>query len=342
MLENERPDLTGIPQAVQEYIAALEAALAQLQAGEASARSVEPEEPPTTIQVISMSRKGVAKRTPRHFYGRQRRSGMGVFDLEVAAPDVPAHVALVDEAGVLLVITSLGRVFRLPVTQIEETAVRAAGVSLALPLYPHEQIVRTLPADDGRYLILVSQRGWVQRVAVNYVGKSLIAGMTFHDTKRGGQVTGACWAPDQGELFIATRNGLAIRFLASQVPASGCLGLRVDQDDEVVAVTAVTEASGVLLISQDGKGTIRQMAGFRLNKAPGAGGKQAIKTDHLVTVLTVNATDDIFLLSETSKIIRFKAEEIPAKEGVVQGVNCMSLRNDQVMAAAVAPMPAID
>jgi hypothetical protein len=34
------------------------------------------------------------------------------------------------------------------------------------------------------------------------------------------------------------------------------------------------------------------------------------------------------------KIIRFSAEEIPAKEGVVQGVNCMNLRADETAAAA--------
>ena len=35
------------------------------------------------------------------------------------------------------------------------------------------------------------------------------------------------------------------------------------------------------------------------------------------------------------KIIRFSADDIPAKEGVVQGVNCMSLRADSSVAATV-------
>ena len=41
------------------------------------------------------------------------------------------------------------------------------------------------------------------------------------------------------------------------------------------------------------------------------------------------------MISRLSKIIRFMSEEIPAKEGVVQGVNCMSLRADQVMTGIV-------
>ena len=42
--------------------------------------------------------------------------------------------------------------------------------------------------------------------------------------------------------------------------------------------------------------------------------------------------DDLFMISNLSKIIRFQAVEIPPKTGTVQGVNCMSLRADEVTA----------
>ena len=80
------------------------------------------------------------------------------------------------------------------------------------------------------------------------------------------------------------------------------------------------------------------MTGFSQNKAPGAGGKQAMKADRLVGVGAVSDGDDIFIISQLGKIIRFRADEIPAKEGVVQGVACMSLRGDETMAAAVAAL----
>jgi hypothetical protein len=79
------------------------------------------------------------------------------------------------------------------------------------------------------------------------------------------------------------------------------------------------------------------MSGFAANKSAGGGGKLALKTDHLVAVIAVEPTDDIFAISRLSKIIRFRAGEVPAKEGVVQGVNCMSLRADEVMAVAASP-----
>ena len=48
--------------------------------------------------------------------------------------------------------------------------------------------------------------------------------------------------------------------------------------------------------------------------------------------------NDLFVISWNSKIIRFQADEIPPKKGVVQGVNCISLRADEVTAAVTAKL----
>jgi DNA gyrase subunit A len=108
----------------------------------------------------------------------------------------------------------------------------------------------------------------------------------------------------------------------------------------VVGVAATSEEGGVFLFTDDGKGTIRLMSGFTANKAPGSGGKVAMKTDTLVGAMAVSDNDDLFAISELGKIIRFQAVEVPAKEGVVQGVNCMNLRNDRCTAFTVSPVPA--
>ena len=156
---------------------------------------------------------------------------------------------------------------------------------------------------------------------------------------RQGQITAVTWTTGSDEILLATQQAQGIRFRETQVPArGGCLGLRVDPSDEVVAVASVTEGSGVFVVGHDGKGTIRLMSGFRMNKAPGAGGKTIFKADQLVGAVTVSDNDDIFILAQSGKMIRFQANEVPPKEGVVQGVNCMGLRNDEVTAVAVATL----
>lgn len=343
-MEN-RPDLSNLPDEVRAYIESLETELARLQrskTGSATAAAKtdapEPSEPPTTINVLTISKAGTIKRTPRHFYSRQRRGGMGVFDLETADSDHPLLLTIADQADTLLLFTDDGRGFRLPVNQIAAAEVRAKGQSLheLIQLRPHEQIVAALPAAQKGYVVLVSQRGWARRVRHNYVGTNLIQGISFHDVKEGGPLAAACWADGQGDVFIMTQEGKGIRFNEAQIPARGCLGMRVDVTDRVVGVTSVTEASGVLLISEDGKGTIRLMSGFSANKAPSAGGKIAIKSNRLVGGAAVTAQDDIFLISRQGKLIRFLADDIPPKEGVVQGVNCMSLRHDEVVGLGVS------
>ena len=99
-MNQERPDLSNVSPDVLAYIEALEAELQSAQSSQPRRRSAdtEPAEPPTTQQVITISQRGMAKRTARHLYGRQRRSGIGVFDLEVDEHDYPAHVAVADES----------------------------------------------------------------------------------------------------------------------------------------------------------------------------------------------------------------------------------------------------
>ena len=67
----ERPDLTGLPAEVVGYIEALEQRLKEESAAEEAA---EPAEPPTSLNLITISRDGVAKRTPR-----PRRKLLGEF-----------------------------------------------------------------------------------------------------------------------------------------------------------------------------------------------------------------------------------------------------------------------
>ena len=106
----ERPDLVGVEPAVMAYIEALEEALANALAGDRSAgraeAPLEPSEPPTTVNVISISAAGLGKRTPRHLYLRQRRGGMGVFDLDSPAEDPPLFLLMADESAGLILVTN--------------------------------------------------------------------------------------------------------------------------------------------------------------------------------------------------------------------------------------------
>lgn len=328
----ERPDLSGVSAEILAYIEYLENQTPKKKV------STEPiSEAETTMQVITVSRFGMAKRTPRHLYGRQNRGGMGVFDLETDESDPPLHIVTADIDGTVMVITSEGRAFRVQVADFSSGNIRSRGESIKslVKLNEDETIAELVRADAGAYLLLASERGWVRRVQAPYLNSSMIQGMRFHKLSQGGPIVAAGWSSGEGDAFMATRNGVGIRFQERQIPSTGTLGMRVEPSDRIVAITGTSTDGGVFLITDEGKGTIRLMEGFRQNKAPGASGKVVIKTDVLVGAKAIQAGEDVLAVSYTSKVIRFSGEDVPPKTGVVQGVNCMNLRADTVAAFAI-------
>jgi DNA gyrase/topoisomerase IV subunit A len=341
----DRPDLSGISDEILAYIESLEnniAASASGRSRRASAVNLEPSEPPTTINIITISLSGKLKRTGRHHYPRQRRAGMGIFDLETPEDDPPLFLISADQSEQLLLLGKDGRGYHLAVSDIPETAVRAKGT-------PIEALITGLESNSIRWvgrltdqgqLAMTSERGYIRMLRHHYVGQNLRQGAQLLDVGRFGDLASAGWCrPNEDEVFIGTRKGLGIRFRSRLVHPNGSLGIRLDRDDEVVAVTGSHENGQIFLMGSGGKGTVRNMAGFRANKAPGAGGKTALKTELLIAACSVQVGDDIFIASQLSKLIRFKADEIPPKDGVVQGVNLMALRADDVIAACTSPAP---
>ena len=344
----DRPDLDQVAPEVRAYVEALEAEVAHLsrtveqgeEAGESAQAepSLEPSEPPTTLNLITISREGVIKRTPRHLYHRQRRGGMGIFDLEAREEDAPVALLVADEAQSLVVLTDRARAFRLPINALPASPVHSRGQSLGalLPLDPGETQAVFLSPHDRGYLAMLTAKGYVRVTPAHLVGEKMTPGLTLFKAEEYGAPVAACWTPGDSGLFIATQRGLAIRFPEKQVPLSGALGIRLETGDAVIALLSVRPDTGVFLLGSDGRGTIRLMSGFNANKAPGAGGKIALKTDRLVGAVVVEESDDLFLISRLSKIVRFTANEIPAKDGVVQGVNCMTLRADETAAVCAS------
>jgi DNA gyrase subunit A len=347
----QRPDLTNVDPDIRAYIEYLENELdrnpLRLRDGkggqkEAPAERIPesiPAEPATTMGVITVSGEGSVKRTYRHLYPRQRRAGIGIFDLDGGKSDFPKHLAIADENQNLLLFTDHARGFLFPTGRILVSEVHSKGQPAfdRLPFEADEQIAAIVPSQASGYLALVSQRGMVRCLRHHLFGEYLKPGTSFYNYREFGPLAAVTWTPGNADLFIASQKGMAIRFSEKLVPPNGILGIRLDPDDRVAGVTAVTDESGVLLLGADGRGAIRQMSSFHANKSPGGGGKYALKTEKLLSCSTVDPTDDVFIITHLGKIIRFSAGEVPTTEGAVQGVYCITLRGDETSAMVVSP-----
>jgi DNA gyrase subunit A len=341
-----RPDLSALDPQVRAYIEALEAALAEQAPASSPSRSrpapssePEPEtpeyhEPPTTFQVITATATGSGKRTARHHYARQRRSGMGVFDLDTPEADPPAMLAVADLGQTLLALTTAGRAFRLPVASLVEAPQRARGASFSAKfnLEDGERLAALLPVQAEGYLAVLSQSGFVRLLRHHVFGEYMKPGASLLDPRQAGPLVAACWSDGSSDLFVATRQARAIRFAEKLVPPPGVQAIRLEPGDQALAIASVRDRETVFLLGTDGKGILRAMENFLANKAPGAGGKQALNATELTAARAVQPGEDIFIITRLSKVIRFSAAEVPVKDGVVQGVVCISLRADQPLA----------
>ena len=342
----KRPDLSGVPAQILAYINALEEENRILQSVDRVTKSDKQlsaapsqlfTEPQTTINLISANSDGIAKRTPRHHYQQQRRGGMGIYDIDLPTSQPPSILVLADLETTLLAITEISKAYRLKMNHITETEIRARGSSFTekAKMPKSEKIAVLLPVRADGYLTILSQSGMVRRIRHHVFGEYMNPGTPLFGQSPFGSVADACWTDGESDLFIASESGHATRFPEKKVPPQGCQGIRLPNGVKAATIAAVNYDSKVFLVGQDGKGTIRSMAGFQANKNPGAAGKIAMRTDRLVSAKNADQASDIFIISKHSKLIRFSAQEVPVKEGVVQGVNCMALRGDEVLSVVV-------
>jgi DNA gyrase subunit A len=342
----QRPDLSNVATEVRAYIEHLEERLRTTEPGKkprpvADNQNFDPipetplfAEPATTINIVTVSKEGIAKRTQRHHYTPQHRSGMGVFDLEVPDPDYPVILASVDENHNLIVFTNQARVFRTSLNKVVESPLRSRGQLLLdrVSLEAGEKVAAILPERAQGYVALVSASGRVRTLRHHLFGEHMRPGTAMYSYREFGPLASVCWTSGDSDLFILTKNGMAIRFNEKVIPPQGENGIRLAGEDQVVAITSVYDDSGVFMIGADGKGTTRMMSGFAPNKSAGGSGKIAMRNDKLVGATAVNPNDNIFLITRLGKMIRFRADEVPPTEGVIQGVHCITMRADEVTA----------
>ncbi len=346
----QRPDLRSLPDDVRNYIEFLESKILSSEASRSAraanvrSEAIEREAPvneepivqeaSSPFQLLTISQKGAVKRTERHLFSRQHRGGMGVFDLEVQPPDQPVALACLTAAQHFLVFTNHGRVFRFPSNKLELSPVRSRGEMIfdRIPFEADEAVAVILPERAQGYVAMVSASGRVRSLRHHLFGEHMKPGVSVLNFQDYGPLASACWTNGDGDIFLATNNGMGIRFNEKLIPAQGDWGIRLSEGAKVVGIAPVYDDSRLFLLGADGRGTVRMMPSFAANKSLGGSGKQTIKNPQVVGIAALERNQDLFVLSRLGKLIRFPADEVPETEGVVQGVLCMSLRGDEVAA----------
>jgi DNA gyrase/topoisomerase IV subunit A len=230
----------------------------------------------------------------------------------------------------------------LPLTEVRG---RGASIPERLQFTEDETVAAVLALDDEQdprsTVLIATQSGWLRSLHRNYVGPRLQPGTLLSDPKRGGAPAVMALSNGAGDVLLVLRSGLGYRFPERLISREGVRGIQTRPDDPVIGLLSVAgDEDEVLLVTADGQGTRRQMAGFASNKSPGGQGKVIMKSEAVAAAARVGPDDEALCISGFAKIIRFAADEVPAKTGNVQGVSVLDTRGDNLTALAVATPPA--
>src|SRR5690606_37968745 len=135
------------------------------------------------------------------------------------------------------------------------------------------------------------------------------------------------------EIFIATREGMAVRFDESAVRpmgrfVGGVRGIRLKADDEVVGMQALRPGSTILTVCEHGYGKRTEAEQYRLTNRGGQGVINIRTTERIgkvIAVLDVLDSDELIMITQQGVAIRSKVSDLRIISRATQGVGLIRL-----------------
>jgi DNA gyrase subunit A len=193
----------------------------------------------------------------------------------------------------------------------------------------------------GRYLVMATKQGVVKKTELMAYSNPLSRGIIAVNLDEGDELIAVRMTRGVDELFLATRQGMAIRFSEEDVravgrAARGVTGVELEAGDEVVAAEVVATGSTVLTVTERGYGKRTELEEYRLQ---GRGGKGIInvkvteRNGPVVGVMQVRDEDSLMMISQTGKVTRLRVREVSVIGRATQGVRLQELEEDDRVAA---------
>jgi DNA gyrase subunit A len=207
--------------------------------------------------VVTVTMAGYIKRTPLEIFRAQRRGGKGRSGMATKDEDAVTNLFVTSTHTPVLFFSTAGKVYRLKVWRLPEGAPQARGRPMVnlLPLADGETIstVLPLPEDEAEWkdlhILFATAHGTVRRNSMDAFTNVPTAGkiaMRFGSDGEGDptdRLIGVSLLTEEDDVLLATRNGKAIRFAATDVrefqsrTAAGVRGARLIGDDEVISLS---------------------------------------------------------------------------------------------------------
>jgi DNA gyrase subunit A len=307
---------------------------------------------------ITVTNSGYIKRTPVSTYSRQGRGGKGRFGAAAKNGDFIEHLFIASTHAYLMIFTDDGMVYKLKVHEVPDAAAAARGKAVVnlINIPSDRRLAGVVPVrefSEGRYVVMVTRKGVIKKTSLADFQNIRSNGIIAINVDEGDRLLDVVLTDGTKRIFIATHNGLAIRFDEKNVrpmgrATRGVRGIDLRQDDYVVSVCPVSaeDKERMLSVSEQGYGKQTPITTYRLQSRGGKGVinmKTTEKTGKVVAVFPVEDEAEIMIITQQGKLIRLEAADIRKTGRSAQGVRLIKTeQGDKVTSASLVEAAATD
>jgi DNA gyrase subunit A len=195
---------------------------------------------------------------------------------------------------------------------------------------------------------MATAKGVIKKCQLTVFDNPMSRGIIAMGLDEGDELVSVRLSDGDEEIFVATRNGKAIRFAEDDVrpmgrPARGVRSIKLTADDEVIGMEVVKADGIIMSISELGYGKRTVVEKYRKQSRGGQGVinmKTTAKVGKVLGILSVHADTDLMIITMEGKIIRIESGEVRKCGRGASGVRVVRMSvTDRVAAACVIPDP---
>ena len=292
--------------------------------------------------VITMTNLGYIKRLPLSTYKSQNRGGRGIMGMQTREADIVENLFVTNTHSFLFYFTNKGKVYMNKGYQIPEAMRNAKGTSLVnlINLDAGEKVKAIIPMkgfNNDNYFVMMTKKGIIKKISLSAFKKINKSGVIALSIREDDELISVLQTDGDKDIFVATKNGLGIKFNENRVrpvgrSAMGVKSISLGEDDYVIGCEILEENFKVLFVSENGFGKCTETSEFRLQNRGGKGlriYKTTPKTGVLIGICLVRENEELMLINSEGIIIRIRVSDISTLGRITQGVKLINLTQNQ-------------
>lgn len=298
---------------------------------------------PDDDTVIAATRLGYIKRMSPENFKQQNRGGKGIKGMQTINDDIIEDLFMATNHHYIMFFTNTGRCFRIKAYNIPEASRTSRGTALVnlLQLGPDEHVTASFALTDDnpsseQYLLLATRNGMVKKTPIADYANIRKTGLIAMSLRDGDELIEAKLIDANEDIMLGTRNGMSIRFHASDVRATGrssmgVRGIELVEDDEVIGMQKLSQGEYVLVVSEKGMGKLTHTSEFKVQRRGGKGllcYRITEKTGKLVGFKLTSKEREIMLITSEGVIIRMSLKDAKDIGRNTSGVKFMNIDPD--------------